>query len=177
MDYHELNQRMMQDKFPIPVVDELLDELCGVRIFTKLDLRSDYHQVRMHPNDIDKMTFHTHRGHFEFLVMPFGLSNAPSTFQSLMNEVLQPFLRKFVLIFFDDILMFSRSCSEHLQHVKQVFQALRYHKLALKWSKCYSGIETVAYLGHIISVNGVAMDPTKVEAVEAWPSLCSLRAL
>jgi hypothetical protein len=167
----------VKDKFPIPVVDELLDELHGARFFTKLDLRSGYHQVRMHPEDNHKTAFRTHRGHFEFLVMPFGLTNAPSTFQALMNDVLQPFLRKFVLVFFDDILVFSRSRSEHLQHVKLVFQTLRENKLALKQAKCSFGAEKVAYLGHIISAAGVAMDPSKVEVVEAWPPPRTLRTL
>jgi hypothetical protein len=167
----------MKDKFLIPVVDELSDELRGTRFFTKLDLRSGYHQARMHPDDIHKTTFRTHRGHFEFLVMPFGLTNAPSTFQALMNDVLHSFIRKFILIFFDDILMFSRSWLEHLQHAKLVFQALCENKLALKRAKCSFGAEKVAYLGHVISAEGVAMDPSKVEAVEAWPPPRILRAL
>jgi hypothetical protein len=113
-----------------------------------------------------KTAFRTHRGHFEFLVMPFGLTNAPSTFQSLMNDILKPFIRKFVLVFFDDILIYSNSWTTHLQHVKLVLQTLRDHELVLKRSKCLFGAATVAYLGHIISATGVAMDPDKVFAVE-----------
>jgi hypothetical protein len=131
----------------------------------------------MHPEDVDKTSFRTHRGHFEFLVMPFGLTNAPSTFQSLMNDILNPFIRKFVLVFFDDILIYSKTWAAHLQQVKQVFQTLRAHKLALKRSKCFFGVTSVSYLGHIISPSGVAMDPEKIAAVETWPQPRTLRAL
>uniref|UniRef100_A0ACD6A1B0 Uncharacterized protein n=1 Tax=Avena sativa TaxID=4498 RepID=A0ACD6A1B0_AVESA len=153
IDYRALNAMTSKDKFPIPVVDELLDELHGARFFTKLDLRSGYHQVRMHPDDIEKTAFRTHHGHFEFLVMPFGLSNAPTTFQALMND------------------------AEHLQHVAIIFNELRAHRLHLKRSKCSFGTTSVAYLGHVISMEGVAMDADKVAVVAAWPTPRSPRAL
>jgi len=139
VDYRALNAKTVKDKFPISVVDELLDELRGARFFTKLDLRSGYHQVLMHPDDIAKTAFRMHHGHFEFVVMAFGLTNAPSTFQAMMNGVLHDFLRRFVLVFFDDILIYSATWTEHLQHVRAVFNVLRANHLAIKQSKCTFG--------------------------------------
>ncbi|WVZ89345.1 hypothetical protein U9M48_035766 [Paspalum notatum var. saurae] len=144
IDYRALNAKTIKDKYPIPVVEELLDELRGAKFFTKLDLRSGYHQVRMHEADIHKTAFRTHQGLFEFLVMPFGLTNSPTTFQALMNTVLRRFLRRFVLVFFDDILIY---------------------------------IPSVAYLGHVISAIGVAMDSDKVQAVPSWPVPKNVRAV
>ena len=177
VDYRALNSKTVRDKFPIPVVEELLDELKDAIFFTKLDLRSGYHQVRMYPDDVAKTAFRTHHGHFELLVMPFGLTNAPSTFQALMNEVLRPFLRRCVLVFFDDILIFSRTETEHLQHVRAVLSTLRHHGLALKRSKCSFGERRIHYLGHVIENGVVSMGVDKIKAVQDWPLPRSLRAL
>jgi hypothetical protein len=148
----------------------------GTHYFTDLDLRSGYYQVWVHPKDVEKTTFRTHHGHFKFLVMPFGLSNAPSTFQSLMNEVLGPFLWRFVLVFFDDILIFSTR-TEHLRDVAAVMDTLRSNNLFVKRSKCIFGASSIAYLVHVISAQGVAMDPDKVEAAITWPQPLSVRGL
>jgi hypothetical protein len=177
VDYRALNAKTVKDKFPIPIVEELLDELRGTSFFTKLDLRSGYHQVLMHPDDVEMTAFRTYQGLFKFLVMPFGLTNALATFQALMNDVLRPFLRRFIRVFFDDILIYSSSWSEHLRHVRLVFEQLQAHKLYLKKSKCFFGARYVAYLGHVISADGVAMDGEKVQAVLSWPPPTAIRAV
>jgi len=161
----------------MPTVDELLDELFGANVFSKLDLRSGYHQILVKPEDRHKTTFQTHQRHYEWLVMPFGLTNALATFQGLMNDVFRPYLRKFVLVFFDDILVYSPSWKDHLQHLEIVLQLLQKESLYVKLSKCSFGTSEIDYLGHTISGQGVHMDKEKVQAVLEWQQPQTIKQL
>jgi hypothetical protein len=150
-----LNKNTIKKRYPIPQIDELLDELHGAVYFTKIDLRSGYHQIKMREEDIPKTAFRCHYGHYEFLVMPFGLTNAPSTFQSCMNHVFNKQLRKHLLVLFDDFLIYRKTWEEHLQHVDQILSIMEKQSLYAKESKCEFGIMEVLYLGYIIEVKGV----------------------
>jgi hypothetical protein len=169
IDYRKLNRFTIKNTFPIPVIEDVLDELHGTKVLSKIDLRSRYHQIRMNPMDIPKTAFSTHQGHFDYVVMPFGLTNAPATFQALMNQVSHKYLRQFVLVFFDDFLVYSKTEANHCNHLAKVLQILRQHKLFAKKSKCVFAQGQVEYLGHVITQQGVATDPEKVKAVQDWP--------
>ena len=170
VDYRALNAITLKDRFPIPAIDELLDELYGTRWFSKLDLRSGYHQIRMSPEDVQKTAFRTHQGHYEFMVMSFGLCNAPSTFQAAMNHIFHPYLHQFVIVFFDDILVYSPSLETHIEHLEIVFKCLLENQFYLKRSKCSFAQPSIEYLGHIVSFGGVAPDPEKIRVMLSWPT-------
>ncbi|XP_076920920.1 uncharacterized protein LOC143582177 [Bidens hawaiensis] len=172
-----LNNATTPDKLPIPVVDELLDELHGARFFSKLDLKSGYNQIRMREDSIEKTAFRTHDGHYEYLVMPFGLTNAPATFQAVMNNVFRPFLRRSVVIFFDDILVYSPTWESHLQDLHSVFSILLQHQFKVNKRKCSFGQVAMEYLGHVIDGQGVSMDPKKIDAVMDWPAPKTIKGL
>nr|GEV17830.1 putative reverse transcriptase domain-containing protein [Tanacetum cinerariifolium] len=169
IDYRELNKITIRNRFPLPRIDDLFDQLQGAMHFSKIDLRSGYHQLRVKEQDISKTTFRTRYGHYEFLVMPFGLTNAPAVFMDLMNRIFHEFLDKFIIVFIDDILVFSKYKEEHEDHLCTVLQTLRQEKLYAKFSKCEFWLSSMAFLGHIVSAEGITMDPAKVEAITKWP--------
>ena len=168
-DYRALNKITKKNVYPLPRIDDLLDRLQGAKFFTKIDLRQGYHQIRIKDADVEKTAFRTRYGHYEYLVLPFGLTNAPATFMGLMNEVFRPLLDKSVVIYLDDILIYSRSWEDHQRHIAEVLDRLRAHQLYAKISKCEFGKSKVEFLGHIVSNDGVAVDNRKIEAIQSWP--------
>ncbi|CAN6322178.1 unnamed protein product [Urochloa humidicola] len=177
VDYRFLNAITVKGKYPVPVIDEFLDELFNACWFTKLDLTAGFHQIRLKPGEEYKTAFQTHFGHFEFRVMAFGLTGAPGTFQSAMNITLAPYLRKFVLVFFDDILIYSRTLEEHIVHIKLVFELLDKDQWKIKLSKCSFAQRSISYLGHTISEAGVGRDPEKIAAISTWPTPTTAKEL
>ena len=169
VDYRALNKITIKNKYPLPRIDELLDRLHGAKWFSKIDLRSGYHQVRIHPDDVSKTAFRTRYGHYEFLVLPFGLCNAPGTFMHLMQQIFRDHLDNFVIVFLDDILIYSKTEADHEKHLKIVLELLRKHKLYGKKSKCEFFKQRVSFLGHVVSSEGVSMEQDKVQAVRDWP--------
>ncbi|KAD7117085.1 hypothetical protein E3N88_04353 [Mikania micrantha] len=168
IDYRELNKLTIKNRYPLPRIDDLFDQLQGATYFSKIDLRSGYHQVRVREEDISKTAFRTRYGHYEFLVMPFGVTNAPAIFMDLMNRVCRPYLDKFVIVFIDDILIYSKSPKDHEQHLTQILALLKHEKLYAKFSKCEFWLREVQFLGHIISEEGIQVDPSKIEAIKRW---------
>ena len=163
-----MNRVTIKNRYPLPRIDDLFDQLRGARVNSKIDLRTGYHQLRVRETYIPKTTFRTRYGHFQFTVMPFGLTNAPAAFMDLMHRVFQPYLDQFVVVFVDDILIYSQPEWEHEYHLRIVLQFLRDHQLYAKFSKCEFWLTEVRFLGHVVSASDVSIDPKKVEVVMSW---------
>ncbi|GJT30540.1 putative reverse transcriptase domain-containing protein [Tanacetum coccineum] len=179
IDYRELNKLTVKNRYPLPRIDDLFDQLQGSSVYSKIDLRSGYHQLRVRSGyhsvwvreeDIPKTAFRTRYGHYEFQVMPFGLTNAPAVFMDLMNRVCKPYLDKFVIVFIDDILIYSKNKQEHEEHLKLILELLKKEELYAKFSKCEFWIPKVQFLGHVIDSQGIHVDPAKIESIKDWAS-------
>jgi hypothetical protein len=168
VDYRPLNAVTTKNKYLLPRIDVLFDQLAGAKVFSKIDLRSGYHQIKIWASDVPKTTFSTRYGLYKFLVMSFGLTNAPAYFMYLMNSTFMNELDKFVVVFIDDILIYSKNKAEHTKHLRIILQCLRDHKLYAKFSKCEFWLDSVKFLGHTISEDGISVDPSKVQEVMDW---------
>nr|KYP33904.1 Retrovirus-related Pol polyprotein from transposon 17.6 [Cajanus cajan] len=168
VDYRQLNKVTIKNKYPLTRMDDLMDQLVGACVFSKIDLRSRYYQIRVRAEDVPKTAFRTRYGHYEYLVMPFGVTNAPGVFMDYMNKIFHPYLDRFVVVFIDDILVYSKTREEHVEHLRIVLQTLKEKQLYAKLSKCEFWLDSVNFLGHVISEGGIAVDLVKVEAVFEW---------
>nr|GFC77130.1 putative reverse transcriptase domain-containing protein [Tanacetum cinerariifolium] len=170
IDYWELNKLTVKNRYPLPRIDDLFDQLQGSSVYSKIDLRSGYHQLMVREEDISKTAFRTRYGHYEFQGMPFGLTKAPAVFMDLMNRVCKPYLVKFVIVFIDDIIIYSKDEKEHEEHLKTILRLLKKEELYAKFSKCEFWIPKVQFLGHVIDSQGIHVDPAKIESVKDWAS-------
>src|SRR5947207_5435158 len=168
VDYRPLNEVTVKNKYPLLDINILFDQLSGAKVFSKIDLRSGYHQIKIRAEDVPKTAFSTRYGLYEYLVMSFVLTNALAFFMYLLNSVFMMELDKFMVVFLDDILVYSKDEAEHAQHLRIVLSRLREHKLYAKFSKCAFWLKEVAFLGHILSAEGIAIDPSKVQEVLNW---------
>ncbi|GJZ25432.1 putative reverse transcriptase domain-containing protein [Tanacetum coccineum] len=166
IEYARLNKLTIKNRYPLPRIDDLFDQLQGSSVYSKIDLRSSYHQLRIREEDTPITAFRTRYGHYEFQVMPFGLTNAHAVFMDFMNRVCKPYLDKFVIVFIDDILIYSKNKEEHGEHLKTILNFLRSEKLYAEFSKCDFWLDFVQFLGHVIDSSGVHVDPAKIEAIK-----------
>ncbi|GJU54383.1 putative reverse transcriptase domain-containing protein [Tanacetum coccineum] len=174
IDYRELNKLTVKNRYPLLRIDDLFDQLQGLSVYSKINLRSGYHQLRVREEDIPKTAFRTHYSHYEFQVMPFGLTNAPVVFMDLMNRVCKPYLDKFVIVFIDDILIYSKNEQEHKEYLKLILELLKKEELYAKFSKCEFWIPKVQFLGHMIDSEGIYVDLAKIKSIKYWASPKSL---
>ncbi|GKE05598.1 putative reverse transcriptase domain-containing protein [Tanacetum coccineum] len=170
IDYRKLNKLTVKNRYPLPRIDDLVDQLQGSSVYSKIDLRSGYHQLRVRDDDIPKTAFRTRYGHYEFQVMPFGLTNAPTVFMDLMNLVCRPYLDKFVIVFINDILIYSKTKEEHDAHLRLILELLKKEELYTMFSKCDFWLSKLQFLGHVIDSEGIHVDLAKIKSIKDWES-------